>query len=116
MSVETPNVQETTPAPAAKPVESTATPTETTAPTATEHANHTVPTDFTLGTTEPASATEGHATESKETTGAAGATPVTHTTKNDAAVEAVPATEGVLGYKAPGLLKWVPRSPFVTVH
>ena len=111
MSAETPKVVETTPAPAAAmPVESTTTPAETAVPATTARADHTTSTDFTLGTTEPEPLTEGHATESMETTGAtetAAAKPVTHATTDDAVVEAVPTTEGTLGYKAPGLLKWV---------
>ncbi|KAK5947128.1 hypothetical protein PMZ80_001275 [Knufia obscura] len=100
MSVETPKVEETTPAPVTKPVESTATPAGTTAPATTEPAHYEPPTDFTLGTTEATPATETK--ETKETTETA---PVAQSTKEDAAVEATPATEGTLGYKAPGLLK-----------
>lgn len=82
MSVDVPKVEETTPV-VTKPVETTATPAETIAPVATEPSStepHPVDTTMEpLGTTEPL--------------------------KDEAVVDATPATEGVLGYKAPGLLK-----------
>lgn len=82
MSVDVPKVEETTPV-ATKPVEAI-----------------TIPEDTTLGTLEPVS------DEPKTTTGPADTiAAATEAPKEEAVVEATPATEGVLGYKAPGLLK-----------
>ena len=65
-----------------------------------------------LATSTEAPATDAIKTESTETPAAATSTtadetkPVEETLKKDeTVVEAVPASEGVLGYKAPGLLK-----------
>ena len=88
MSVEAPpkTVDETTPV-ETKPVEQ---PMETPA-----HTETTVPVTDKIET--PA--------ESNATTTEAAAAPEQSLKKNETAVEAVPASEGVLGYKAPGLLK-----------
>ncbi|KAK5096371.1 hypothetical protein LTS08_007627 [Lithohypha guttulata] len=88
MSVGVPKVEESTPV-ATKPVDNTTASAEPTTPV--------IPTDFNLGTTEPATetTTETHATPSATTEAA----------KHDTVAEATPATEGILGYKAPGLLK-----------
>lgn len=84
MSVETPKVEETAPV-ETKPVEQ---PTETPAPTETPVAatdKTTTPAEITSATQEP--------------------TPEQGIKKNESVVDAVPASEGTLGYKAPGLLK-----------
>ena len=88
MSVEAPpkTVEETTPV-ETKPVEQpidTPAHTETTAPVTDKIET---PAESNAATTETA------------------ATPEKGLKKNEAVVEAVPASEGVLGYKAPGLLK-----------
>lgn len=91
MSVETPKVEENTPV-VTKPVESTTTPAETSAPATSE------PTT-TLPAVEPA--LQAGETPAETSTSEVAAVP-----NNEAVVTAVPATEGVLGYKgAPGLLK-----------
>lgn len=79
MSVETPKVEEATPV-ETKPVEQ---PTETPAPTETPTAVTDKP--------EPALPSEPTTEQGVK--------------KNETVVDAVPASEGVLGYKAPGLLK-----------
>lgn len=85
MSVGTPKVEESTPV-VTKPVESTTTPAETTAPATTEPESSLPAVEPALQTSEPVAPVE--------------------TSNNEAVVTAVPATEGVLGYKgAPGLLK-----------
>lgn len=84
MSVETPQVEESTPV-VTKPVESTTVPSEVSAPIPSEPA-----------TEKPT--TEAPTTVQETQTTAEPA-------KDETVVEATPATEGVLGYKAPGLLK-----------
>lgn len=81
VTVDVPKAEE--PVPVTKPVESTSAPAQDTVPATSEIPTETGP----MGTMEP------------ETTAA------TEATKTDAVVEATPATEGVLAYKAPGLLK-----------
>lgn len=82
MSVETPEVQESSPV-VAKPVGTT---------TANEVSAAPPQPITTAATTEPV----------KETSEVPAAV---ETAKDEAVVEASPATEGILGYKAPGLLK-----------
>jgi hypothetical protein len=81
MSVEATKVDETT------PVVKSEQPTETPAPT-----------------TETPAVAETTETPAAATT-ATDATPATEEAKKETVVEAVPASEGVLGYKAPGFLK-----------
>ena len=79
--VETPKAEEQVPV--TKPVESTSTPAPDTVPATSEPV---INTDTgPMGTMEPEITSEA--------------------TKTDAVVEATPASEGVLSYKAPGLLK-----------
>jgi hypothetical protein len=80
MSVEATKVDETT------PVVKSEQPTETPAPT-----------------TETPAVAETTETPAAATT--TDATPATEDAKKETVVEAVPASEGVLGYKAPGFLK-----------
>lgn len=80
MSVEAPKPEETTPGPAIKPVEAT------TAETSVPAAPETSAPEAAKETAEPTAAPEVPA-------------------KDEAVVQATPATEGSLGYKAPGLLK-----------
>lgn len=85
MSVETPKVEESTPI-VTKPVESTTTPAETSAPATSEPTTTLPAVEPAIQSSEPAAPVES--------------------ANNEAVVTAVPATEGVLGYKgAPGLLK-----------
>lgn len=95
MSIETPKVEENTPV-VNKPVESTTTPAEN----ATQTHHEPEVKQFTLGTTAPP-----EADETPTTTSATPAAATIESAKHEALVEATPATEGVLGYKAPGLLK-----------
>lgn len=85
MSIETPKVEESTPI-VTKPVESTTIPAETSTPAKTETISTLPPVEPAIQPAEPVAPVE--------------------TAQNEAIVTAVPATEGVLGYKgAPGLLK-----------
>ena len=86
--VEVPKAEESTPV--TKPVETTSTLAEVTAHDTTK----TFPTETgPMGTMEP------------EATPATTTAAATETSATEAVVEATPATEGVLAYKAPGLLK-----------
>lgn len=90
MSVETPKVEETTPV-VTKSVENTTIPAETSAPATSEPAT-------TVPAVEPAIQSTETAEPAKED--------AVEPSNNEAVVTAVPATEGILGYKgAPGLLK-----------
>jgi len=62
-------------------------------------APHEIPTDFTLGTTEP----EGAEEHNNATTTTS--TPAAEPAKDETVVDAIPASEGVLGYKEPTLCR-----------
>lgn len=99
MSVETPKIEESAPI-VTKPVEHTTIPAETSTPSTTEQKSTSAPLEP-IHTAELVAPVE---TAPVKTTPVEAA-PV-ETAQNEAVVTAVPATEGVLGYKgAPGLLK-----------
>lgn len=84
MSVETPKIEESAPI-TTKPVESTTTPEQISAPVPSEPAVEKPNADLPTATAEKPLTTEP--------------------AEGEAVIEATPATEGTLGYKAPGLLK-----------
>lgn len=79
---------------------------EETAPVETKPAEQSTETPAVVATETPAA--DAPKTETSETPAAAATEetkPTEETKKDETVVEAVPASEGVLGYKAPGFLK-----------